>query len=266
MSKSICQIIFSLAVILSFQAQAETLLVSDIDDTIKVSHVLGSQAALENVPHFNNVFLGMPELYQFLARDSKIKFAYVSNAPSKLMYYPQRLFLSYNSFPEGEMYLKQNLFDKDHKVNAISNLILTLHPTQLILIGDNGEKDSETYAEIQKRFPQIPTQTFIHQLYSVNSKSETGHVLQPGQIGYASAVDLAFQLKKSGSFNETSYQTFLMTVAPPIVFQEDGLYYGSIAFPAWLNCKDLDARDLIAAGEVDAQLFAYSQKIQMRCR
>src|SRR5689334_17199968 len=57
------------------------LLVSDIDDTVKITHVSNCAAALENCVHGKDVFAGMKELYQEWATHSK------AIVPGKLLVY-----------------------------------------------------------------------------------------------------------------------------------------------------------------------------------
>jgi phosphatidate phosphatase APP1 len=256
-------LLVSLVSVLAATAEAETLLVSDIDDTIKVSHVLGSQAALDNVPHINNVFLGMPELYQKLAQEQGLQFAYVSNGPVQIMQYPHTFFLSYNDFPEGGLFLKERWMEKNHKLNIISKLISERQPTKVILIGDNGEKDAEVYFEIAKKFPQVPMYSFIHQLYSVHAKSEVGQRLRPGQIGYITAVDLAAQLKQLSLLSEANYQDLIQSLVPQIQKEKKGLYFGKLALPAWMNCRDALPLKLDSSHSL---MKSYAEKIQERCK
>jgi phosphatidate phosphatase APP1 len=57
------------------------MVVSDIDDTIKWSHILDLVRRLEDAPDPTLAFRGMPELYTSLANDGGAKFFYVTGAP-----------------------------------------------------------------------------------------------------------------------------------------------------------------------------------------
>jgi len=80
------------------------IVVSDIDDTIKWSHILGPEVLVDGLnPHL--AFKGMPELYTFLA-DAGAKVVYVTGAPDVLIAQlhlnsvPQKV-VSTNHFPDG---------------------------------------------------------------------------------------------------------------------------------------------------------------------
>ncbi len=142
--------------------------VSDIDDTIRDTHILDRHEMLMNtfVREWRPV-PGMSDLYRNLAQtrfDSR--FHYVSNSPFAL--YPLlHDFLETEYFPQGSMHLravslKSSLWRKlrqvegpsPHKLQTISTLITDFPERQFVLVGDTGEFDPEIYAEVARRFPQ----------------------------------------------------------------------------------------------------------------
>ena len=58
--------------VLGSYAQAQTVLVSDIDDTLKISHVLDWADAAGNLVQMGNHFLGMSQVYNLL-QEEKMK-------------------------------------------------------------------------------------------------------------------------------------------------------------------------------------------------
>ncbi|KAI9144487.1 hypothetical protein BKA69DRAFT_797370 [Paraphysoderma sedebokerense] len=135
--------------------------VSDIDDTIKVTEVLNTQKALENT--FCNRWTpveGMPELYSNLksklSSDSPLPFHYVSGSPLQLTI-PLQQFISEHYTP-GSLDLK--LIDLDtarlysptqqHKLDAIASIMKRFPQRKFLLIGDSGELDPDTYAKAYK--------------------------------------------------------------------------------------------------------------------
>ncbi len=154
-------------------------IISDIDDTIKISNVLDKQELLANtfLREFRPV-PGMAQLYQKWASDGA-SFHYLSSSPWQL--YPSLLeFIERQRFPSGSIHLNNfrvkdksffNLFQssqitKPPRIEAILNR----YPLRsFILIGDSGEKDPEIYGTMARRYPQQIKHIFIRNV-------------QPGQV------------------------------------------------------------------------------------
>ena len=135
--------------------------ISDIDDTIKISQVLDKKALIRNT--FVNpyrVTAGFPDYYQQLQKSGAF-FHYVSASPWQL--YPALKPFLENNYPKGSISLRNfrlkdsSFFDflkssRDYKINRISEIISRYPKHQFLLIGDSGEHDPEVYAKIYKRF------------------------------------------------------------------------------------------------------------------
>lgn len=137
--------------------------ISDIDDTIKNTGILGNKREL-----FRNVFVhdyekisidGVQRWYAKLQAQG-VKFHYVSNSPWQL--YPTiSEYLRNSNFPRGSMHLKEysgflnGLFEPAHEKKRMNlNQILKDFPDRkFILVGDSGEGDLEAYIDIARRFP-----------------------------------------------------------------------------------------------------------------
>jgi phosphatidate phosphatase APP1 len=124
--------------------------ISDIDDTIKVTDVLdGKDAILQNtffrtaveVPHMN-------EVYSNWANEGA-HVHYVSNSPWQV--YPALSeFITEKKFPQGSMHLRavstQDLIigkPGKHKLEVIPKIIKDFPNRKFILVGDSGEIDPE---------------------------------------------------------------------------------------------------------------------------
>lgn len=139
--------------------------ISDIDDTVKDSHVLDHHELMMNtfVRPFKSV-VGMADIYNLLAKhDARTSFHYISGSPHQL--YPVlQDFLRENCFPQGSLHLRrvkvrEELFTKSsttqrHKLVEIRVLLEQFPQRQFMLIGDSGESDPETYAEIASAYPK----------------------------------------------------------------------------------------------------------------
>jgi hypothetical protein len=145
--------------------------ISDLDDTIKISNVLDRKELLQNT--FLREFVpvpGMPELYCRWKSSGAI-FHYVSGSPWQL--YPElKKFMDSRGFPKGSFALKDfrvkdrtffNLFSSPEKGKkpAIESIITRFPDRQFILVGDSGERDPEIYGDAARRFPRQVVRIFI---------------------------------------------------------------------------------------------------------
>lgn len=239
-------------------AQAQkVLLVSDIDDTIKVSHVLNPFGKIARAVDVTTPFLGMSQLYQLIVNQNptSTKVVYISNAPEELAGIPaasitHQLFLDYNHFPKGELILREDLRDMTHKIRALRELIEKEMPDVLILVGDNGEKDVDVYLQATQEYAYLRDMkvvTFIHQLYSSSGLvllpdrlQAVGQKLYANQIGYVTPVEIALKLNELGLLAEDKLDWMVSSIAPLIV-QEDRVKWDGlapIAFPFFQDCSD----------------------------
>ncbi len=134
--------------------------VSDIDDTIKLSSVEDKSKLLRNT--FLNRYCcveQMPELYRDWA-DLGAYFHYVSSSPWQL-YGPLMEMKREQTLPLGTMHLrnfrirdqllKKFIIRRQGKRLAIRKLMKCYPNRDFLLIGDSGEKDPEIYLKITKR-------------------------------------------------------------------------------------------------------------------
>jgi uncharacterized protein DUF2183 len=134
--------------------------ISDIDDTIKISEVLDKRALLANTfVHPYRPVEGMPELYSGALRGRY--FHYVSASPWRL--YPALApFLA--QFPRGAIYLRHFRIQdgsfleflessEDYKVDTIRGIFERYPGHTFTLIGDSGEHDPAVYAQIYAAYP-----------------------------------------------------------------------------------------------------------------
>src|SRR6516164_6177991 len=154
--------------------------VCDIDDTIKWSHILGPEVLLlRDGLDYRLAFKGMPELYTSLA-SAGASFVYVTGGPDlvidklQINSIPQNV-ISTNRFPQGKIFLRQlGESTEDFKVTTITQIMRENPSCDFILIGDNGEKDVETYTRVRQD-PEIGhrvKEVFIHKIYSGGSSLE----------------------------------------------------------------------------------------------
>jgi hypothetical protein len=211
------QILFIIAIQLfswSLLAQVPTLVISDIDDTIKMTHVNSSEKYSEGL-RTDNPFHLMSELYQSM----DARFYYVSNAPESLAGGAHRGLLSKNKFPVGQVYLRDGIFTKPDKLPILRKILLKEKPSFVVLIGDDGEADGETYAKIESEFSGIRFLTFIRRNYNLPGK------IKPNQIPFVAAGELSIYLYRVGLIKEEKV---------PALIQASAM---DLRLPVWTYCK-----------------------------
>ncbi len=225
---------------ISIAGFAKTLFISDIDDTIKVSHVLSKVASVGNAIRYDKDFYGMSQLYAaYKTANADAQFAYVSAADKTVRGGLHNKFLRYNRFVPGDVILRESLSTEEFKLSAIRALIQKYQPDHLVLIGDNAERDPIVYAQIKKEFSAIDTHVFIHQLYlSQEGAREQGVSPQPEQILFVTAIDLAREFAAFKWLDIEGFNQLVMQIGPGVIRQSVNLSVGSTAFPSWLDCQD----------------------------
>ena len=137
--------------------------VSDIDDTVKVTGVGNRRRLLESslVKPFEAV-PGMARMYQRWAAEGAV-FHFVSSSPWQL-HAPLATFLTEAGFPPATLDLKVLSFNDltlldllaspaETKPPSIAALLDSFPKRSFVLVGDSGEKDPEIYADIARRRP-----------------------------------------------------------------------------------------------------------------
>lgn len=234
------------------------LLVTDIDDTIKVSHVLDKDSAAANAFAVKNAFMGMPELYQALTKvESATPMYYLSNAPKKLMTQSHEAFVKINNFPQGVLVLNHRLIERTHKIKSLRQMIKEHEPKVMILIGDNGERDAEVYAQIREEYPLIGGETYIHQTYSQKGyRGQFGKPLLKNQIPWVTSIDLAQDLLRKGYISQDDYLKVVDAVEKRGLAEDPYVERNQqMLFPAWFDCRDFKV-PMMEAVSVDFQTFA----------
>lgn len=157
--------------------------ISDIDDTVKYSHVTDKKALIEHT--FFKPFTaieGMPLLYQQWQQQGK-SIHFVSSSPWYI-YEPLQEFMRESGFPLSTLSLKSfrfrdasimNLFKKGTETKPIAiEAILNAYPQRTFtLVGDSGEQDPEVYADIAKRYPNQIKHIYIRRVPDTDRDFET---------------------------------------------------------------------------------------------
>lgn len=157
-------------------------IISDIDDTVKISEVTNRKKLLKHTFYLD--FKAVPsiaKLYSELLKENGA-LHFVSSSPWQL--YPSLIqFVEKAGFPNADYALKSfrfkdssfmNLFASslDTKPLQIINIIKRYPNRKYVLIGDSGEKDPEVYAKIQQQFPQQIIKILIRNVTEENASDE----------------------------------------------------------------------------------------------
>jgi len=157
--------------------------ISDIDDTIKITGVRDRRELLRNT--FLRPFRavpGMAEVYQAWQSREGAQFHYVSASPWQL--YPALdAFRRAEGFPAGTYHLKnfrwkdESFFDLfgspiEYKLGVIEPLLERYPKRRFRLVGDSGEADPEVYGELARRYPAQIERILIRELSGATDASE----------------------------------------------------------------------------------------------
>jgi phosphatidate phosphatase APP1 len=145
--------------------------ISDIDDTIRVSHVRDRGALLRGtfVDPFRAVD-GMAEVFRAWSQRGA-QFHYLSATPWQL-YVPIAAFVDAHGFPKGTFHLREfrwkdrTLFNvlaspDRYKRRTIEPLLQRLPRRRFVLVGDSGQRDPEVFGDLARRYPRQVSAIFI---------------------------------------------------------------------------------------------------------
>jgi len=147
--------------------------ISDIDDTIKITHVHDRVALLRQT--FLRDFESVPGMAALYARwrSAGAAFHYVSRSPWQL-YQPLADFLSGHGFPTGTFHMRNFRWKNastlrpdrngSKKQTVIEGIVTSLPRRHFVCVGDSGEHDPEIYGQITRRHPDRVRAIFIRDM------------------------------------------------------------------------------------------------------
>ena len=152
-----------------------TSIVSDIDDTIKLSEVGDRRRLLQNtfLRQFQAVD-GMADVYQRWSEQGAA-FHYVSSSPWQL-YQSLRDLMQNDGFPEGSFHLRsirlrdpsilRLFFARRSGKRRVIRTILRMFPhRRFVMVGDSGERDPEIYGHLARQFPRQVRRILIRRVH-----------------------------------------------------------------------------------------------------
>jgi phosphatidate phosphatase APP1 len=161
------------------------LLISDLDDTIKISHTQSKLITVYRGLFRSSAFAGMAQLYtEILTAHPGSEFYLVSASPPQIKKKIE-FFLQMNEFPPAKIVLRDWLRQTSiikYKLGSLLALVEAA-PGPAILVGDDTEQDPEVFARVAKRFPDKVVARYIRMV--------RGRELPDGTLGFFTAFDVA---------------------------------------------------------------------------
>lgn len=168
-------------------------LISDLDDTLKISHTSHRLKTVVRGLLFHHAYAGMSELYQeWLNRGEP--FHLVSSSPKAIRNRIQR-FLKKNGFPNAEIQLRDWIHQPDIRAYKTESLRKIVQESNgpIIFVGDDSEWDPEVFTRIWKDHPEKVLAIYIRRM--------RGRPLPEGAIGFHTAFEIAYYELLAGRLN-----------------------------------------------------------------
>lgn len=146
-------------------------IISDIDDTVKVSNVRDHKLLFEHTFFLDFTAVpGMADLYDAWS-DQGASFHFVSSSPWQL-YSPLQTFVDAEHFPWSTFSLKSVRFRDETLLNLLQEgtktkplqiepILHTYPGRKFILVGDSGEQDPEVYTALIRKHPDQIVKIYI---------------------------------------------------------------------------------------------------------
>lgn len=218
------------------------LLVTDIDDTIKITNMPNKLAALKNAVFTLKSFSGMSELYRGMLTEDN--FYVLSGGP--ILWKPRiKSLLKRHSYPRPVQIQMRNVLKEktfDFKVRALGELIERTQ-TPLILVGDDTEVDPQIFTEVSARYPGFVLAIYIRQ----NLRKP----LPENVIPMTTALDMSLAEYRAGRLSQHQ----VLKVGQSILDEEKDVRI----IPKFVVCPDA-----FESPEVEAELAQMVQRVNER--
>jgi len=168
--------------------------VSDLDDTMKLSDVLDKKVLLQRtLCREHEAVPGMATAYGRWEKQGA-SFHYVSASPYQVFPHVEA-FRKSAGFPQGAWTMKRirvkgtSVLDLggdpcEYKLGSIEPLLKRFPERRFVLVGDSGEKDPEAYGELARRYPKQVMAVFIRLVGSHSAEdARFGHAFKDVPAG-----------------------------------------------------------------------------------
>jgi hypothetical protein len=167
-------------------------LISDIDDTLRMTNVQSRYETVRNGLFGSGIFAGMQKLYLEMSKKASA-WSYLSGSPHWMENSLRTYLVGQLSFPNGEFFLSNWLrWEKSgvFKKRMLPEILKKIE-YPVILIGDDTESDPDVFQEILSQYGSARIlKVYIHQI--------KGGKLPEGLTPYWSAFDIALEEFEAG--------------------------------------------------------------------
>lgn len=187
----------------SARAEGRHVIISDVDDTFKITHVNSTVDAIINGLFSRKAFTGMNAFY----RAQRYSPLFVSGSIEPLRNIIDGFFEE-QSLEHYRLFLRESYFEKvqPYKVEVISSIIQRLKSdVTVVLIGDDTEFDPEAFAEVSQLFPEKVAAVYV--------RSVKNRPIHAGQIQIQSALDLALREATVGRLSDEGLQSVIASLS-----------------------------------------------------
>ncbi|MBC7386785.1 MAG: DUF2183 domain-containing protein [Cryobacterium sp.] len=208
--------------IMPLTSRAGIRIISDIDDTTKIAHISSAPVATWNALFSSAAFAGMSELYRSMVGPRDYSIAYLTGAPILLRSNIEN-FLSRNNFPDGELFIRNFLFDENllaFKKRIILEQMKAHPEDDFIFIGDDTQGDFIAYDET--------FQAESDRILAIYIRSVSGRPVPPSAFGFTTAYDLVR--------TEYAMNRFTVAEAAPIAHAILSESIDGQIIPAYTHC------------------------------
>lgn len=222
-------IIILIGILAAFHAHSRVI-ISDFDDTIKISNVGNKLALVANGIFGRKTFAGMGTLFQaFHENGDQINILTASPRIAKKSVVKT---LEKNEIHFDEIYLKESICGEsilDYKMRTLKSLIDQAED-EVVLIGDDVDSDHKIFAEMLKAYPQKISSAYIHVVKN--------RPLPDGVIPYYTAYDLAVRERLNASVVATLQNELENEVNFKFIFPHYSTCPKSSAAWSWLETTE----------------------------
>lgn len=166
------------------------LVISDVDDTLKITNSGDAREAAWNGLFKNDVFPGMPEIFRAWEADGAV--TYFVTASPKLIERKVRSLLGHHKIAYAGLTLRSNLLESKlrYKLRAISRILDANPHEDAVLIGDDVGDDPEVFAELKQRYGARILFAYVRPVQR--------RELPAGVVPYVTAFDVAVAEQREG--------------------------------------------------------------------
>lgn len=226
------------------EPETDTLIITTVEDTLKISHIRNFWDSLNYTGSTRKGFLGMKEVFGIVENENRdFHFVYLTQSPELVSGKNEQEFLKKSSFPRGVNVVYSSNATVESRVRLIKQIFQNHRPKNVIFLSHNGSQDVVVFHELWREFPEINILTYIHFIYSPSSVSEVGSVLFPEQNSFVTPVELLLDLQLQGIASSSKAMATMKFLQERILTEDAKVIGGyEVAIPSFVNCEGFQWR------------------------